>query len=91
MKRAMNYFVWERKFKPVERENTSNGNPILYETYGPELREVQAQFETKPNTVWTVVDCDGKLYISPGFHFVNRIAYVITTIPWVDEQRDVLY
>ena len=27
--------------------------------------------------VWSVLDCDGKLYLSAGFHVVNRIGYVL--------------
>lgn len=42
---------------------------------------------------WTVLDCDGKLYVSAGFHFVNRIGYIKTEIPWTDadHQRDWRY
>jgi hypothetical protein len=29
------------------------------------------------NRVWTVLDCDGKWYLSAGFHVVNRIAYIV--------------
>lgn len=25
---------------------------------------------------WTVLDCEGRLYLSPGFRFVNRFAFV---------------
>ena len=31
-----------------------------------------------PNKVWTILDCDGKLYYSSGYHFVNRLGYFIT-------------
>ena len=42
---------------------------------------------------WTVVDCDGKLYLSAGFHVVNRIGYVRCEIAWTDadHQRDYRY
>jgi hypothetical protein len=32
--------------------------------------------------LWTVVDCDGKLYIMAGWHFVNRMYYVVTNEPY---------
>lgn len=58
----------------------------LYETYGPELAYVRAQ---NPNTVWTVVDGDeGQIVIVSGFHFVNRIGYLVTSYPFED---DVMY
>ena len=31
--------------------------------------------------VWTVVDCDGDQLITPGFHVVNRVCYLITKKP----------
>lgn len=58
----------------------------LYETFGPELDYVRTQ---SPNTVWTVVDGDdGQLVIVSGFHFVNRIGYLVTSYPF---EHDVTY
>ena len=34
-----------------------------------------------PNLVWTVLDCDGQLAIASGFHFVNRLGYLIASVP----------
>ena len=36
---------------------------------------------------WTVLDCDGRLYLSPGFRLVNRFAYVRCAVPWTDADR----
>ena len=37
---------------------------------------------------WTVLDCDGRLYLSPGFRFVNRFAFVRCARAWTeDDQR----
>jgi hypothetical protein len=38
-----------------------------------------------PHLVWTIVDEDGRLYVRPGFRFVNRIDYVLCQVPWTDE------
>jgi hypothetical protein len=35
--------------------------------------------------VWTIVDCDGQLRVSPGYRFVNRIDYVLCEVPWTNE------
>ena len=43
------------------------------------------------NRVWTMVDCDGSLYISPGVHFVNRMSYHTTRLPWTDTTPDVAW
>ena len=55
------------------------GGGCLFETYGDELAFVQQQ---DPRTIWTLVDGDdGDQYLLSGFHFVNRIGYLISTIP----------
>ena len=35
--------------------------------------------------IWTVLDADGDLAISPGRHYVNRLSYILTTEPWTEE------
>jgi hypothetical protein len=57
---------------------TGDGPGCLFETYGAELDFVRAQ---DPKTVWTIVesdDCD--LHLTSGYHYVNRIGYLISTI-----------
>jgi hypothetical protein len=59
-----------------------NGGGCLFETYGEQLDFVRKQ---DPRTVWTLVDGDdGDLYVESGYHFVNRIGYLISTIPVPD-------
>ena len=43
---------------------------------------------TDPNHVWTVLDCDGKSYVVPGYCWVNRMGYVITKNPWPEIEAD---
>jgi hypothetical protein len=51
----------------------------LFETYGEELAFVRQQ---DPHTIWTFVDGDdGDQYVVSGFHFVNRIGYLLSTVP----------
>lgn len=51
----------------------------LFETYGEEFEFVRRQ---DPRTVWTLVDGDdGDMYVISGFHFVNRVGYLVSTIP----------
>jgi len=50
----------------------------LFETYGEELAFVSQQ---NPRTVWTFIDGDGDQYVVSGFHLVNRIGYLISTVP----------
>jgi hypothetical protein len=37
--------------------------------------------------VWTVVDCDGTLYVVPGYHTVNYLGRVVTTHGWSDTEE----
>jgi hypothetical protein len=60
----------------------------MYETFGEELECVK-QKENKH--IWTIVDNeDGELIIIAGFHFVNRLGYLITDEAWEDEYEQYL-
>ena len=50
------------------------------ETYGKDFEFIS---KYDPNYVWTVVDGDScdKQWIVAGLHFVNRICYIVTTLP----------
>jgi hypothetical protein len=55
------------------------GTGCLFETYGEELDFVRAQ---DPLTIWTLLDGDdGDLYLASGYHIVNRIGYLVSTVP----------
>jgi hypothetical protein len=63
-----------------------DGPGCLFETYGEELEFVRQQ---DPCTVWTFVDGDdGDQYVLSGFHFVNRIGYLVSTVA-VPEGTDI--
>jgi hypothetical protein len=65
-------------YVPLFREDCS----IAFETYGEDLDFVKSQ---NPNHVWTLVDGDnGELVVVAGYHFVNRVHYIITLKPWKD-------
>ena len=57
----------------------SDGYGCLFETYGEELAFVKQQ---DIHCIWTLLDGDdGDLYLISGFHFVNRIGYLISREP----------
>jgi hypothetical protein len=68
------------RFKPVRNHIAPNAgfDGCLFETFGEELAHVQAQDRT---FVWTILDCDGELFIESGFHVVNRLGYLIASVP----------
>ena len=41
--------------------------------------------DVDPHLVWTIVEGDKHLWVSPGFRFVNRIDYVLCAVPWTDD------
>ena len=43
------------------------------------------------STIWTLVECDGVWWISPGIHFVNRLGYLLTNEARARDERDYLY
>ena len=78
--------AWEDKHKPVRNQFEDNDK---FETYGEELEFVRAQ---DPRCVWTLVDGDdGNLYIVDGYHFVNRINYFVTEVPFEGDYLEVPY
>ncbi len=80
--RAGSWKIFERRFRPIERED---GSLIFHNDEIP--RPITGRHW------WTVLDCDGRLYLSAGFHFVNRIGYVRCEVPWTDadQLRDYRY
>lgn len=51
----------------------------LFETYGDEFEFVRRQ---PSGRVWTLIDGeDGDLYVISGLHFVNRVGYLLSTVP----------
>jgi hypothetical protein len=82
--RARSWSVFERRFRPINRQD---GTPLW------ELSEVRPADVSDLRHWWTVIDCDGGLYLSAGFRFVNRLAYVRCEAPWTgaDEVIDYRY
>lgn len=73
----MTYEEWEVKYKPIPNHIT--GECCSFETYGDELAFVCSQ---DPNTIWTEMDGDNGVYLVSGYHYVNRIQYYVTEVPW---------
>jgi hypothetical protein len=62
-----------------------DGPGCLFETYGEELAFVRGQ---DPRTIWTLVDHpedDNKELVFSGYHHVNRLGYLISTVPFPED------
>jgi hypothetical protein len=87
--RRDDYDVFCDKFKPVTTEENGNGPELRkFHWAGKDLEDLK---KYPDNQIWTMLDCDGKIYIVPGWHYVNRMDYLITEVPWKEGQRDYKY
>ena len=62
----------------------------MYETYGDELERVLQMVGENPKRVWTIIECDDTVTICSGFHYVNRMGYLITAEEWTDDNEHYL-
>ena len=74
--RCGNWRTFARRFRPID----GPGGTLYW-------RFEQLPKDVESRRVWTIVDCDGQLHVSPGCRFVNRIDYVLCEVPWTDEDR----
>lgn len=82
-----NFDEWVDQYRPIPNPTGDSGfcigdDCLMYETYAPDLDVVTAAHEKDPRTVWTLLDVDGDLYLGDGFHYVNRMGYFITEVPY---------
>lgn len=85
--REDDFTIFCKKFQPIMAEEDEY-SLRLYHWGGEDAEELSI---TDPDKIWTLVDADGKLYIIPGYHYVNRMDYIVTKIPWDKDTRDYKY
>ncbi|MGD1084468.1 MAG: hypothetical protein ABSA47_06910 [Verrucomicrobiota bacterium] len=54
-------------------------------------QEWEAVRNGPPKNLWTLIECEGLWWISPGFHYVNRLGYLLTTEPRKTDDQQYLY
>ena len=75
--RAGTYSVFERRYGPIDAPN------------GQVMREWNdIPPDTDARYIWTVIDCDGNLYLVPGYATVNYFARVLCERPWPDGEAN---
>jgi hypothetical protein len=57
-----------------------SGQVGMLETYGKDYEKLKVIMETSPNKVWTICDSEDsdEVIVVAGWHYVNRIAYLVT-------------
>ena len=71
--RIGSWSTFERRFEPLPAPN----HDVLWDVG-------TVQEDTDYRHWWTVLDCEGRLLLAPGFRFVNRFAFVRCAKPWTD-------
>ena len=79
---------FEKKYTLVKNhlDEHASFDGCMFETHGEELEYVLEQ--VKGNKVWTVIDCSGWYGITAGYHWVNRLGYLITEESWMDDSEE---
>lgn len=79
---SMTYEQWVEAYKPIQN-HLNEFAPLdgtMFETFDSELQYVRKANEAN---VWTLVEGDEDEWILVnGYHYVNRIGYVITEVPF---------
>lgn len=88
---AMTWEEFEKTFKPIKNPfygKNFGSSEYMFETYGDEIDYVNKIAQEKgARYIWTDIDGDGWNTIDTGIHFVNRMGYYITEVPWSDEDN----
>lgn len=79
----MSYEQWAEKYRPIENPNADHGGNS-FDTHDP--KDVAFIAGTDPLKIWTSGDGDGYYFINSGWHFVNRLEYYVTEVPYDDSE-----
>lgn len=85
---------WEETYKPIQNtvSNREEYNGWMFETYDEDEQFVKETAQKNPNVVWTVLTgTDEGDVLVQGFHYVNRLCYFITEIPFDDRDEIEVY
>lgn len=82
----MTYTTWRRKFAPKSHplSDTAAYDNCLIDDY--EKPEIQAYLNRFPAAnIWTMIAEGEDTYMLSGYHFVNRMGFIVTVIPNYDD------
>lgn len=87
----MTYEDWVEQYKPIKNPTADHGyDQTMFETYEPDIEMVRKAEKADARTIWTIVEGDNSgLYITDGYHYVNRVGYFITEVPFEGESLEV--
>ena len=79
--------------KMTEKEWVSTFKPLSWPEDGDRWSEDYSELnhpDLENLGLWTVVEAEGNWYITSGFHYVNRLGYVLTSVK-PENEVEVLY
>ena len=87
---------WLEKYTPIANHIDTNasfdlgmGYGSMFETYGEEEAFVRKTAQETPKKVWTILECDGEMYLANGMHFVNRFGFIISIEDCLPEDENI--
>ena len=85
----MNESQFWSEYAPIKNhiDNNASLDGCMFETYGDELAFVKSQ---PNNLIWTYCDDGETAFLSSGYHFVNRLGYLIASKPFNGDFEDVI-
>ena len=78
--RVLSWECFDRRYEA----RAAHDGTVLFDYADP---AVMHALNTEPRRVWTVVDCDGALYVVPGLASVNYFARIVTERAWSDTEE----
>jgi hypothetical protein len=77
-KRTGSADVFDKRYQPIPRPDGS----LLRDWNDPEILAADIRY------VWSVTDCDGRLYVTPGYAVVNYFGRLLCAVPWPDVEME---
>lgn len=77
----MTYEEWVDQYQPIKNDLAEDRgyDGRMFETFGNEILQVQAYENSTSFQVWTMISGDdGGIYLTNGYHYVNRLGYFVT-------------
>jgi hypothetical protein len=103
---TMTFDEWAAQYRPITNTLDPNAAMcgIMFETFGAEVNFVVATHAKLPARVWTVIESDeeelgadedepaaNRWFVIEGFHYVNRLGYLITEVDFVSANDGSLF
>ena len=81
----MTFEEWHDKYKPIKNWLNKDEDTEMFDTHGVEVGAVLGVNRFDMGKVWTLAEGDEGMYITNGFHYVNRMGYFVTEVPFEDD------